>query len=56
MKVYVVQVYDTVEYAGTSKKDAIAIVRGGGWVQVWKKGKLVGHLRFVFNKKKWELV
>lgn len=53
MKVYIIQDYDTVVYAGTSKKDAIAKVKGNGMIQVWHGGKLNCYLKYSFKHKKW---
>ena len=54
MKTYVVQDYDCVAYAGPSKKAAIAKVHGSGCIQVWQSGKIIGILRYIFDKKRWE--
>lgn len=53
MHIYIVQDYDTVVYAGTSRKDAIDKVKGNGIIQVWQGGKLKGWLQYSFHHKKW---
>ena len=50
MKIYIVQDYDTVVYAGTSIRAAQNVVKGSGTIQVWIKGKYSGFYRHEFQK------
>jgi hypothetical protein len=49
-KIYVVQDYDTVTYAGTNFKNATAKVKGSNWIQIWQDGKYVGYYKYQFGK------
>jgi len=56
MKIYIVQDYDAVVYAGTSLKKAAAKVKGNGCIQVWQDGKCIHWLKFAFQYKKWMVI
>jgi hypothetical protein len=54
MKVYVVIDYDTIEYAGTSRKAAIRRIRGSSAIWVWEKGEQIGWLEWDSVSKSWK--
>jgi len=53
MKIYVVQDYDTVVYAGHFLIAATKKVKGNGCIQIWEDGKCVGWLKYSSQKNDW---
>lgn len=54
MKVYIVMDYDTIEYAGTSKKAALKNVKGSSAIWVWEKGHQIGWIEWDSFSKSWK--
>jgi len=50
MNIYVVHDYDHVAYAGTNRNEAKKVVSGNGCIQIWSKGKMIGHISQEFKK------
>lgn len=51
--VFVVQYYDTVEYAGTDPHKALSKVKGASCIQIWQEGKLKDWMKYKEFKEKF---